>query len=245
MLLNVFLPALKQLPANRSLSKKDILTSSFHMASEKDLTMYYSPHNDYINRKAIIILVGITPGWSQMKTAFETFIAATKEKNESLAETLPLTKQKASFAGTMRENLINMLDESGLHSMLGLASTAALFHEKRQLLHTTSLIKYPVFYKEKNYTGHQPSLKGSKLLSHYVYSIFPDELQEVSPSSLIIPLGKKVEEILYELALAKKIKQPFLTGFPHPSGANGHRLKQFAAEKQAIKKQLSEWSHFH
>lgn len=122
-------------------------------------------------------------------------------------------------------------------------SCTELFANKRSLLHTTSLLKYPVFYKGKNYTGHNPSMKHSKLLTSFVFSVFPEELKLIDKNALIIPLGKIVDEMIKELASAGKINQPFLTGFPHPSGANGHRLKQLAQEKNQLAKLVSSWKN--
>jgi hypothetical protein len=45
---------------------------------------------------------------------------------------------------------------------------------------------------------------------------------------LIIPLGKTVEDVLKSLVEADLVNpRHCLFGFPHPSGANGHRRKQF------------------
>jgi len=239
MLIHKFLPAIKRLSVHQSLTKQDLLTASFQIGAENDLVMYYAPHNDYVNKQAIIIIVGITPGWLQMKNAYEAFLSY---EQMSLTEQLKLSKEYASFSGSMRINLINMLDEIGLQTELGLSSTAELFAEKRNLLHTTSLLKYPVFYKEQNYTGHNPSMTHAKLLHPYINTVFPEELQQLPQSSLIIPLGKKVEEMMKKLVSANKIKQPYLSGFPHPSGANGHRLKQLIQEKARLMEELAGWS---
>lgn len=235
-----FLPALNSLPLHTSVSKELLFTTEFQIYAEHDLVMYYSPHNDYVNKNAKIVIVGITPGWLQMKTAFEAYLSC---EHQSLIDKLQFTKETASYAGTMRANLIAMLDEIGLHKAFGLSSCTELFANKRSFLHTTSLLKYPVFYKGKNYTGHNPSMKSSKLLTSFVFSVFPEELKLIDSNALIIPLGKIVDEMIKELASAGKISQPFLTGFPHPSGANGHRLKQLAQEKNQLIKQVSAWKN--
>ena len=239
MLIHEYLPAINELPINKSLTKYELLTNSLQIGAENNLAMYYAPHNDYVNKQAIIIIVGITPGWLQMKTAYEAFLSY---EQMSLMEKLKLTKESASFIGSMRVNLINMLNEIGLQTVLGLSSVSDLFADKRNLLHTTSLLKYPVFYKNRNYTGHNPSMQHSKLLHPFLNAVFPEELQQLPDRSLIIPLGKKVDEMIRELVSAGMIKQPFLSGFPHPSGANGHRLKQLAQEKSRLMEQLAGWA---
>lgn len=62
------------------------------------------------------------------------------------------------------------------------------------------------------------------------------------PNVLIIPLGKAVEEVL-ELMISEELikKEQCLLGFPHPSGANGHRKKQFEANKENLLKIIDEY----
>ena len=240
-MLEQYLKFIEQLPNSRELTKEDLTHTNFLIAKENNLEMYYSPHNLCINNKAKIVIIGITPGWTQMKKAFETFVALKAKGKVSLCIILKETKKAASFSGTMRSNVIDMLDECNLHGALGLPSTSYIFGENRSLLHTTSLIKFPVFYKDKNYTGHQPKIESSPLLSSYAYNDFLDEISSLPQSSLLIPLGKRVESIINELKQQGKITQDFLQGFPHPSGANGHRVKEFSKHKSCLIDRIAYW----
>lgn len=218
-----------------SLEKKDLLKKEFLIASEDELEIYYAAHNEFIHTKANVLIVGITPGWNQMKIAYESVIKSlllNKEKEELLRQ----AKVDAGFSGQMRLNLCHMLDEIGLAELFDLNSSTELFTTNHELLHTTSLIKYPTFYKGKNYTGHVPSIENSNLLSHYAYSAFPRELEKLENPLLIIPLGKAVEKVIRKLKDENKIKQhTCLYGFPHPSGANGHRKKQLSDNKEELR----------
>ncbi|WP_078433124.1 hypothetical protein [Metabacillus halosaccharovorans] len=107
--LQTFLPAIQSLDITKPLTKQDLLTDAFSIASENELSMYYSPHNEFINDQAKLIIVGITPGWHQMKVAFEQikqYLAL--KQNLSLDHILEETKKAASFSGTMRKNLIDI-----------------------------------------------------------------------------------------------------------------------------------------
>lgn len=152
-----FLPAIKTLNPQQSLTKHDLLTDQFLIEKAVGLNMYYAPHNEYINNKAIIVIVGITPGWNQMKTAFEQLLKSL-DSHQNTEQILKEVKIAASFSGTIRSNLIHMLDESGIPEAIHVDSSSSLFDENRELLHTTSIIKYPVFYHGENYTGHHPSI---------------------------------------------------------------------------------------
>lgn len=63
--LNEFAEKLHSLPS--SLTRSDLLASPFRLHQENELAIYYSPHNEYINRTASIVIAGITPGFSQRK----------------------------------------------------------------------------------------------------------------------------------------------------------------------------------
>ncbi|MED5018735.1 hypothetical protein P9847_15610 [Paenibacillus chibensis] len=229
-------PALLRLPQDAELTKTELLTEAFRMASEGRIAMYYAPHNEWINRSAQVAIVGITPGWTQMKAAYESAVAG-------LAAGLPdeeicrRAKRTAGFAGPMRQHLTAMLDKLGLPERLGIRSSAELFREKALLLHTTSLLKYPVFVQERNYTGANPDMSASPLLWGQALA-FLEELREL-PDVLLIPLGRSVERVLCRMAEEGRIHEArILRGFPHPSGANGHRERQFAAQQDAMRAKL-------
>ncbi len=145
-MLDQYLQYIEQLPDSRELRRDDLINPDFLIEKENNLQMYYSPHNEYINYQAKIVIVGIAPGWTQMKRAFETFVALKAAGNLNVDRILEEAKKEASFSGTMRLNLIHMLDEIKLHDALGLPGTSCIFEDSRSLLHTTSMIKHPVFF---------------------------------------------------------------------------------------------------
>lgn len=114
--------------------KDRIISSDFLIEktteSYGNLEIYYIPF-EYINENAKVILIGITPGWTQMEIAY-------RQVGQDLNRGLPLEQifqnadKQASFAGTMRINLINMLDELGLQNALRINSCSTLFGEDRK-----------------------------------------------------------------------------------------------------------------
>ena len=51
-----------------------------------------------------------------------------------------------------------------------------------------------------------------------------------------------MREILLKIQSENKLNGNFiLNGFPHPSGANGHRAKQFETNKESMKEIIKEW----
>ena len=62
---------------------------------------------------------------------------------------------------------------------------------------------------------------------------------------LIIPLGKSVNEVLSKIQSENNLNNNFiLNGFPHPSGANGHRAKQFENNKKEMQSIIKKWKNY-
>ncbi|MEE6449802.1 hypothetical protein RAH41_04415 [Gottfriedia acidiceleris] len=202
----------------------------------KNLEIYYAPF-EYINEQAKVIIVGITPGLHQMKQSYSTVIRLKDEVMDE-EEILHEVKKNSSFEGPMRKNLIAMLDELELHHYLGLHSTSELFSTASHLVQTTSVIKYPVFYKGRNYNGSTPNILRTDLLKKYIVNTFAEEIIRLD-TPLIIPLGVNVSKVLTYLTTHDYLKSDsILYGFPHTSGGNGHRHKQFAENKEAMKRKI-------
>jgi len=234
--------AIEALPANRPPTKEELLDESLLMERSGKLEMYYAPHNEYASPGAKVVIVGLTPGWSQMQIAI-------REARECLAEGLSdeevcrRAKEAARFAGPMRSHLIVMLDELGLQRELRLPSCRELFQPGQTLLHTTSLLRFPVFVNKRNYNGTQPSLLIHPMLRRESRSTIEEQLNAMS-GALVIPLGVSVESVLRLFVQERKLEEErCLWGFPHPSGANGHRHRQFAEHYPFMKERVKACFH--
>lgn len=76
---------IKKLPLKDKYTKEELLIEDLLIDKEKNIEIYYAPHNEYINPKAKVLIVGITPGFIQMSTA----IAAARkelENNDNIEE---------------------------------------------------------------------------------------------------------------------------------------------------------------
>lgn len=217
-----------------SWKREDLLIDNLLLEQENDLSLYYAPY-DYVNPAAKVTIVGITPGFTQMSLSL-------RQAKDDLAAGISLSdidrraKYVASFAGTMRRHLVDMLNELGLPELLHVSDSSELFGDRRELIHTTSVIRYPLFHKGDNYTGHQPKMLSSTLIRKYALHDFAHELTAVE-DSVIIPLGKSVSDLLRYIDNEKplpgeRLHERCLFDFPHPSGANGHRKKQFELLKE-------------
>ncbi len=233
---------IKKLPLKDKYTREELLIDDFLIDKKDNIEIYYAPHNEYINPKAKVFIVGITPGFLQMSMAM---VAARKELEVSSDIELIQYKCKVAgrFSGSLRKNLITMLDEVKLNEALNIESSSDLFNEKDYLLHTVSLIPYPVFVKKQNYSGHTPKLIKSDFLMKYIYNNFVNEIKNLDnfKDIMLIPLGRAVEEVLCKLEEEGTInKNQILKGFPHPSGANVNRLVQLRNNKDRIIKFIKE-----
>lgn len=225
---------INKLPIKDRYTKEELLTEDFLIEKENNIEIYYAPHNEYINSKAKIFIVGITPGFVQMNTAIVT-ARKELENNNEIEDIQYKCKVAGRFSGNLRKNIISMLDDIKLNEALNLNSCSELFDKKDYLMHTVSLIPYPVFVKKQNYTGHTTKLLKSDFLMKYICNNFINEIQELDnfEDILLIPLGKAVEEVLCKLKDEGLIKEnQILMGFPHPSGANVNRLVQLEENKE-------------
>lgn len=236
--------AIKELPLKNKYRKEDLLIDKFLIDKEKNIEIYYAPHNEYLNPKARVFIIGITPGFQQMSTAIAT-ARKELEVSDNIEEIQYKCKVAGRFSGSLRKNIISMLDGIELNKALELQSCSELFEDKDYLLHTISLIPYSVFVNKENYSGHTPKLMKSDFLMKYVYENFISEFKNLNnpENILLIPLGKAVEEVLIKLREDGVIKEnQILVGFPHPSGANVNRLVQFEKNKDNMIKFIK--SHF-
>ncbi|MGG7078459.1 hypothetical protein [Clostridium sardiniense] len=227
---------IKKLPLKDKYTKEELLIEDFLIDKKDNIEIYYAPHNEYINSKAKVFIIGITPGFQQMSTAI-----ATARKELEVSDDIELIQYKCKvagrFSGSLRKNIISMLDEIEVNKALNIDSCSELFAEKDYLLHTVSLIPYSVFVRKQNYSGHTPKLIKSDFLMKYVRENFINELRSLDnfEDILLIPLGRAVEEVLFKLQEEGIINEnQILKGFPHPSGANVNRIPQLNENKDQM-----------
>ena len=199
---------------------------------QNGLKEYYCAHTDYMDSQAKVVFIGICPGFEQMKLSFDLV-----KQNQSSPDqdVLRLAKVYARFGGSMRKNLIDLANQTDLSSYLGVESVQDLFDPACHLMDNTALLPYPIFRDGKNYTGHAPKIDRSLMLK----TICEAQLQKIKdtyPNAVFIPLGKAVDEQVTKANILPEEK--IIHGFPHPSGANGHRFKQLDQNRDAINAKL-------
>ncbi len=239
-LLDIFKVHIGELEDKEKYEKKDLLNEMFLITNSGEIAIYYSSHNEMINKKAEILIVGICPGWRQMEMSIR-FTKGLLNENLSDNEISRQVKLKTRLFGTTRDNLIDMLNKLEFPKMLGISSSDRLFDDDYKYLHTTSLIRYPVVINGKNYNGNSPSLLKNQFLFNIASKSIKNEINSLSKVKLILPLGKAVEKFLCSIYKEEEnIYRKIIKGFPHPSGLNGHRVKFFKQNFHDLKSRFTD-----
>jgi hypothetical protein len=140
----------------------DADSEAFLLHRDGRLGLYFTPF-DWVNVDAVVTLVGLTPGRRQAHLALTEVVSALRE-GRSVDEALRRADSAASFAGSMRTNLVKMLDAIGLVRALSLRSTESLVAGDARLVTSASAILYPVCIDGRNYSG-SPQIAASPAAS--------------------------------------------------------------------------------
>ena len=217
-------------PALSALTEDKPFHSSLQISSSADIDVFYSPF-DFINSKAKIVIVGISPGATQAANANRIFRQACLD-GYSINEASQKAKSAASFSGPLRNNLVKMLDSIGLNKKLGISTCGSLFESDNHLLHCTSVFRYPTLHNGKPISSAKKAFT-SDVLKSMMDTLLIDECRALDPECIFIPLGQGVNEVLSNLAEKNAIdKNKVLSGIPHPSGANAERIAYFLGNKK-------------
>jgi hypothetical protein len=222
-----FIPTICAL-TDEDLHQTHKLDTKLLLARDGDIDVCYVPF-EYINSQARVVIVGITPGRTQLVNAI---LEARRqlEMGSSYKDVLIASKKTGAFSGAMRPNLINLLDSVGVNRLLEIKSCESLFGESSHLVHTTSVLRNAVFIKSNNYSGTPNMIKNSFLRSQ-LETYFGEDAKAL-PNAIYVPLGDKVAEALHYLAGKGWISSSnILDGLPHPSGANAERIAYFLGKK--------------
>jgi hypothetical protein len=207
----------------------DQIPGAFVLGREGRLASCYIPFES-VNLDARVVVVGITPGFTQWKNA----IAQAQRQLGSGAQpdtALRAARLAGAFSGAIRPNLVALLDAIGVQRWLGIPGCASVFGEHAGLVHVTGILRHAIFVNGKNYSG-SPAMTRTPFLREQLLRYFAQEAA-LLPGALYIPMGASVSEGLDWLA-AQGLLDPgrVLHGLPHPSGANAERVAYFLGRKE-------------
>ena len=174
---------------------------------------------DYVNPKAEVVIVGITPGNSQLDGSREGL-------------TPREIKRKFAFAGRMRPNLVNMLDFIGVNRLLGIESCSTLWEEDFDKVDMTSLLKdatYIVGKSRRMMFKDTEMIAKSKVLTDKYENGFVKDCLQYKRARLFVACGQGVYDELMKLKERGVITAP-VVAIAHPSGNNGVRVLYYMGQ---------------
>lgn len=199
---------------------------------KKNLECFYAPFN-HVNTSAKLVIIGITPGRTQMNRAIST--AAQWNHSKDIDEMFVMVKKQGSLSGAMRSNIVNMLNKLGYAKRLEIECSSLLWSTEFEDVHFCSLLKYPIFIRGKDYNGTPHPLKVPELYE-LLMNEFVKDLQQLPTDAELVPLGDFVAGVLVELDNMGLIKQKVfrfegqVVAPPHPSGANAEAISLLLSE---------------
>ncbi|AMO56245.1 hypothetical protein [Endozoicomonas montiporae] len=200
---------------------------------DRQLSCYYAPF-EHVNTRAKIVLIGITPGRTQMNRALSAASRAVNSQAD-VQQAIAEVKRIGSFSGNMRPNLVNTLNKLGYQKKLGITCCSELWAERNDLVDFCSLLTYPVFVKGRDYNGMPHPMKVPELKTMLVDE-FANRLQSIPADAELVPLGELVANVLSELDDMGLVPQTItrinnkVVAPPHPSGANAESIALLLSE---------------
>lgn len=179
---------------------------------------------DYVNPKAEVVIVGITPGNSQLDGSRDGM--SPRE-----------IKRMYAFAGSMRHWLVNMLDYIGINQLLNIGTCSSLWGDDFDKVEMTSLLKDATYEIKKDGSRemfrHASKIEKSKKLTRMLEDGFVKNCGKYENSVLFVACGPGVYDILKKLQNEKKI-EGLVAGIAHPSGANLGRILCYMGQKEPM-----------
>jgi hypothetical protein len=237
------LAALQSTYVPLSKSKENLLSDDYLLAHDGRYSVYYAPFYAWPTRETRLVLVGLTPGFSQVQAAAQLFCETPETIRRDAKAYNSLMRQHVAFRGSMRTNLCDMLDALGFPEYFGVAQSADIFRHADALVATTSALLYPVFTgaELRNFSGSGKDLAEVPLFRRMLEELLEPRLA-AAPEALIVPFGIAASSgVRYLSDMGAVSSERVLIGLPHPSGANGHRKQQFEKQQKNLGVTLAKW----
>ncbi|MBO1077361.1 hypothetical protein [Roseomonas marmotae] len=191
-------------------------------ASGRD-QVFYIPF-EHVERRAKLVLVGITPGPEQLKLAYgkaQMLLRVGRPHDEVLR----LVKPHGAFGGQMRPGLLKMLGHFGFASLMGVKDELEFWEGSPHLLHSTSVVPHAAFTGEDMFNGSFEDVMRSAALRECFEQHFLPELALLPQEAVFIALGPTPLDAL-DYAAARGLLAPerILGALAHPSKSGGSQV---------------------
>ncbi|WP_322048163.1 hypothetical protein [Paraburkholderia sp. J67] len=212
------------------LGAEGITAPQFSLGQSGGYELRYTPF-EYVNRDAKLVIVGITPGNTQLELSYG-------KAQELLRQGLPFDqtlreiKKFGAFGGSsMRPNLLKMLRHFEFERLLGISDVELLWGEHADRLQSTSVVPHAAFKRGKMFAGSFDEVLASSLLSECFRDCFVPSVKEMSSDTLFVGLGPCPQAALdWCIRNGNLHPKQVLGAFCHPSGAGGSTTRYYLRE---------------
>jgi hypothetical protein len=212
--------------------KAAVRTIGVRLAAHEKEVLDYIPF-EHIERDARLVLVGITPGPTQLALSYEEaarLIRAGASEEVILRE----AKRVAGFGGSsMRPNLLRMLKYFDFADIYGLPEAEALWGSHAQLLHSTSVVPHAAFRKDKMFAGSFAEVMASPIFRESFLRDFVGSIPELNPGANFVALGQTPRDALDWCVTNGHLGHDQVLGaFAHPSTSGGSTVDVYLGLKR-------------
>lgn len=195
--------------------------------------LYYVPF-EHANLGAKLVVVGITPGPSQLELAIQT---VQRSKALSAAQLQLEVKRQAAFgAASMRPNLIRMLSHFQVARRLGVVAESDLWGSGWSTFQATSVVPHAAFElksdgTEKMFNGKFSEVLTSPVLKRCFETHFLPLVKTMNESALWVGLGPTPRAALEWCAAQGLLRREQVAAFAHPSTSAGSQVGYFLRQR--------------
>lgn len=216
-----FADALKRLGAD------GVGAQEFVLGSDRGYELQYIPF-EHVNRQAKLVIVGITPGNTQLSLAYgraQELLRQGRPESEILVE----IKKAGAFGGpSMKPNLLKMLRHFNFERLLHIEDVETLWSSNAHLLHSTSVVPHAAFKAGKMFAGSFQEILDSPLLASCFKDCFVPSAREMPADALFVGLGPCPQAALeWCVKVGVLHRRQVLGAFCHPSNSGGSTTRYY------------------
>jgi hypothetical protein len=220
--------------------KAAVRTAGVRLATHEKDALDYIPF-EHIERDARLVLVGITPGPTQLGLSYEE-AARQIRSGASDGAVLREAKRVAGFGGSsMRPNLMRMLNHFGFASIYGIRYIEDLWGSHARLLHSTSVVPHAAFRREKMFAGSFADVRASPIFWESFRRDFVGSIPELNPDAHFVALGQTARDALDWCVANGHLRHDRVLGaFAHPSTSGGSTVDVYLGLKSSVDLSLND-----
>jgi hypothetical protein len=193
--------------------------------------VYYIPF-EWTNPDAKLVVVGITPGPTQLELAYRT---ASSKIKVGLDEEgiLKAAKMHGAFGGaTMRPNLIRMMAHFGFADLFGVDRVEDFWGHSAGVFMGTSVVPHAAFRRGKPFAGSfEDIMKSTALTECFLYDFVPS-LKDIPATARFVALGDTpLQALSWCVRNGHLMEEQVMGAFAHPSTSGGSAVDAYLGVK--------------